>query len=57
MIDVNPTSDRWKEICKITDENSQNRALRKYVYELEHRVHAHETVVSLECKKRISLRR
>lgn len=43
MIDVNPTSDRWKEICEITDEKSQNRALRKYVYELEHKVHAHET--------------
>lgn len=43
MIDVNPTSDRWREICEITDEDSQNRALRRYVYELESKVNSYES--------------
>lgn len=43
MIDVNPTSQRWREICEITDEDSQNRALRRYVYELENKVHSYES--------------
>lgn len=43
MFDVNPTSQRWKEICEITDEDSQNRALRRYVYELENKVHSYES--------------
>ena len=42
MVDVNPTSQRWREICKITNEDSQNRALRRYVYELENKVHSYE---------------
>ena len=42
MIDVNPTSQRWREICEIADEDSQNRALRRYVYELENKVHSYE---------------
>lgn len=43
MIDVNPTSQRWREICEITDEDSRNRALRRYVYELENKVHSYES--------------
>lgn len=43
MIDVNPTSQRWQEICEITDEDSQNRALRRYVYELKNKVHSYES--------------
>lgn len=43
MVDVNPTSQRWREICEITDEDSQNRALRRYVYELERKVHFYES--------------
>lgn len=43
MIDVNPTSQRWREICEITDEDSQNRALRRYVYELENKINSYES--------------
>lgn len=43
MIDVNPTSQQWREICEITDEDSQNRALRRYLYELESKVHSYES--------------
>lgn len=43
MIDVNPTSQRWREICGITDEDSQNRALRRYVYELENKINSYES--------------
>ena len=43
MIDVNPTSQRWREICEITEEDSQNRALRRYVYELENKVYSYES--------------
>lgn len=37
-IDVEPTSERWREIVEEKDENKQGRMLRKYVYELEHQV-------------------
>lgn len=43
MIDVKPTSQRWREICEITDEDSQNRALRRYVYELENKINSYES--------------
>lgn len=43
MIDVNPTSQRWREICEITDEDSQNRALQRYVYELENKINSYES--------------
>lgn len=46
MIDVNPTSQRWKEICEITDENTQHRALKRYVFELEKQVHSYEAEIS-----------
>ncbi len=37
-IDVEPTSEKWREIIEEKDENKQSRMLRKYVYELEHQV-------------------
>lgn len=55
MVDVNPTSQRWREICKITNEDSQNRALRRYVYELENKVHSyeHELKILIEENKQV----
>ena len=38
MIEVNPTSQRWKEICEIEDEQTQRRAIKRYVFELERQV-------------------
>lgn len=46
MIDVNPTSQKWKEICEITDENTQHRALKRYVFELEKQVCSYEAEIS-----------
>lgn len=43
MIDVNPTSQRWKEICEIEDEQIQIRAIRRYVFELENKISSYET--------------
>lgn len=43
MVDVNPVSQRWKEICEITDEQTQRRAVKRYVFELEKQVHFYET--------------
>lgn len=43
MIDVNPTSQRWKEICEIEDEQTQRRAIRRYVFELEKQLRSYET--------------
>lgn len=40
--DVCPTSERWEEIVNIQDEKSQNRAIRRYVYELEQKVFSQE---------------
>ena len=40
--DVSLTSERWEEIVNIQDENKQGRELRKYVYELEHKVSSYE---------------
>lgn len=34
-IDVEPTSERWREIVEERNEITQGRMLRKYVYELE----------------------
>lgn len=45
-IDINPTSQRWKEICEIEDENTRSRALRRYVFELEKQVHSYEAEIS-----------
>ncbi len=36
--DIEPTSERWREIAEEKDENKQSRMLRKYVYDLEHQV-------------------
>lgn len=33
--DVEPTSERWREIVEEKDENKKGRMLRRYVYELE----------------------
>lgn len=40
--DINPTSERWEEIVNIQDEKSQNRAIRRYVYELEQKIFSQE---------------
>ena len=37
-IDVEPISERWREIVEEKDESKQGRMLRKYVYELERQV-------------------
>ena len=36
--DIEPTSERWREITEEKDENKQGRMLRRYVYELERQV-------------------
>lgn len=42
-IDVEPTSERWKEIVEEKDENKQGRMLRRYVYELERQVSSEQS--------------
>lgn len=39
---VNPTSEKWEEIVNIQDEKSQNRAITRYVYELEQKIFSQE---------------
>ncbi len=41
--DVIPTSERWEKIVNIQDEKLQNRAINKYVYELEQKVFSQES--------------
>ena len=36
MIEVNPTSQRWKEICEIEDEQTQSRAIKRYQLIINH---------------------
>ena len=40
-----PTSDKWREIANIQDENSQSRALANYVYDLEQKVYSQESAL------------
>lgn len=42
-IDVEPTSERWREIVEEKDENKQGRMLRRYVYELERQVDSEQS--------------
>lgn len=57
MIDVNPTSQRWKEICEIEDEQTQRRAIRRYVFELENKVSSYETESSNLRKENYDMRK
>lgn len=41
--DVEPTSERWREIVEEKDENKQDRMLRRYVYELERQVDSEQS--------------
>lgn len=42
-VDVEPTSERWREIVEEKDKNKQSRMLRKYVYELERQVDSEQS--------------
>lgn len=44
-IDIEPTSERWREIVEEKDENKQGRMLRKYVYELERQVGSEQSEI------------
>lgn len=57
MIDVNPTSQRWKEICEIEDEQTQSRAIKRYVFELENKVSSYETESSNLRKENYDMRK
>ena len=57
MIDVNPTSQRWKEICEIEDEQIQIRAIRRYVFELENKISSYETESSNLRKENYDMRK
>ena len=57
MIDVNPTSQRWKEICEIEDEQTQSRAIERYVFELENKVSSYETESSNLRKENYDMRK
>ena len=46
MIEENPNSQRWKDICEIKDEQTQSRALKRYVFELEKQVYSYETEIN-----------
>lgn len=43
--DVSPTSERWKEIVNMVNENAQGRAIRRYVYELERKISSQEAEI------------
>lgn len=36
--EVEPTSERWRDIVNTQNEVSQSRKIRAYIYELEHKV-------------------
>lgn len=57
MIEVNPTSQRWKEICEIEDEQTQSRAIKRYVFELENKVSSYETESSNLRKENYDMRK
>lgn len=57
MIEVNPTSQRWKEICEIEDEQTQSRAIKRYVFELEKQEHSYEAEISNLRKENYDMRK
>lgn len=57
MIEANPTSQRWKEICEIEDEQTQVRAIKRYVFELENKIHSYETESSNLRKENYDMRK
>lgn len=57
MIEVNPTSQRWKKICEIEDEQIQIRAIRRYVFELENKISSYETESSNLRKENYDMRK
>lgn len=57
MIEVNPTSQRWKEICEIEDEQTQSRVIKRYVFELENKISSYETESSNLRKENYDMRK
>lgn len=43
--EVEPTSERWRDIINTQDEVSQARKIRTYIYELENKVNSQENEI------------
>ena len=43
--EVEPTSERWRDIVNTQNEISQSRKIRAYIYELEHKVDRQESKI------------
>lgn len=55
--DVEPTSERWREIVEEKDESKQGRMLRRYVYELERQVGSEQSELERLRKENKKLRK